>query len=140
MQLTCPFFVPVLSSTTRVLRGVSRHDLRETSVFLFLLFILLHAMSAVVTNSLLATLNSRQVLKGGGSRDGDPSMTDDTTTSIPLGTPVRTVLTGLYAVSDWVLFLAYLVDCSLTCCYARPSLKVLEMTLRYMFCVVKISR
>ena len=68
-------------------------------------------MSAVVANSLLATLNSRQALKGGGARDGDPSMTDDTTTGIPLSTPVRTVLTGLYAVSDWVSFLAYIHQC-----------------------------
>jgi len=48
----------------------------------------------LLANSLLATLNSRQALKGEGVR-GDPSTTDDTTTSIPLST-VRTVITGIY--------------------------------------------
>jgi len=49
----------------------------------------------LVVNSLLATLNSRQALKGAGVR-GDLSTTDDTTTSIPLSTPVRTAITGMY--------------------------------------------
>jgi len=49
----------------------------------------------LVVNSLLATLNSRQALKGAGVR-GDLSTTDDTTTSIPLSTPIRTAITGMY--------------------------------------------
>jgi len=49
----------------------------------------------LVANSLLATLNSRQALKGAGVR-GQLSTTDDTTTSIPLSTPVRTVITEMY--------------------------------------------
>jgi len=55
-------------------------------------------VSVVVINSLLATLNSRYALKGEGVR-GDISTADDTTTSVRMNTPVRTVLTGMYAVS-----------------------------------------
>jgi hypothetical protein len=58
----------------------------------------------VVVNSLLATLNSRLALKGEGVR-GDPPTTDDTTTSIPMTTLIRTVLAGMHAVSDYVFHL-----------------------------------
>jgi hypothetical protein len=50
-------------------------------------------LSVVVVNY----LNSRYALKGEGVRR-DPSMTDDTSTSIPMTTSVRTILTGMYAV------------------------------------------
>jgi len=53
----------------------------------------------VVVNSLLATLNSRYALKGEGVR-GDPSTVGDTTTSVLMTTPVRTILTQVYPVSD----------------------------------------
>jgi len=49
----------------------------------------------LVANSLLATLNCRQALRGAGVR-GYLSTTDDTTTTIPLSTPVRAVTTGMY--------------------------------------------
>jgi hypothetical protein len=67
-------------------------------------------VSAVVANSLLATVNSRQALRGAGVRE-DSSNTDDTTTSIQMSTPVHTVITGMYVVSDWVSLITYLVDC-----------------------------
>jgi hypothetical protein len=60
------------------------------------------SVSVVVVNSLLATLNSRHALKRGGVH-GDQSTEDDITTSVPTNTPIRTILTRLYAVSRCVL-------------------------------------
>ena len=70
-------------------------------------------VSIVVINSLLATLNSRYALKGDGVRR-DPSTvtTDHTTTNVPTSTPVRTILTEIYAVSDLGCPFICLVSCS----------------------------
>jgi len=50
----------------------------------------------VVVNSLLATLNSRHALK----QRGVQSTKEDTTTSVLVNTPIRTVLTGMYVTGN----------------------------------------
>jgi len=53
----------------------------------------------VVINSLLATLNCRHAVKRGGGH-GNQSTEDDTTTSVPRNTPIRTVLTRMYVTGN----------------------------------------
>ena len=96
-------YAPVID----MVRGKSEY-LRLSSIIQ-----LYRSVSVVVINSLLATLNSRYALKGEGVR-GDPSTVtaDHTTTNVPMSTPVRTILTEIYAVSDLGCPFICLCSCS----------------------------
>jgi len=93
------FALSVCGPTKLSLRRLSRHCLWETWVLQLSFILLSHTRSAVNTNSLLATLNSRQALKGEGVH-GDLSTTDDTTTSTQMSTVSELTVISVYTVSD----------------------------------------